>query len=136
MFLIKLYCDYQFEDSRLWQTSHLNYHRRIIYRNYFTHSQVFMPYKNSEVYLHRNFRIRQKIYKFGNAQTENFRIQIKNHSSGSFNCFVPVFHTKKRHYGAPDCRQRSNFKMRGWTFSMHKMKLNVEIPMIRAANMI
>lgn len=35
-----------------------------------------------------------------------------------------------------DCRQRSNFKMRGWTFSMHKMKLNVEIPMIRAANMI
>ena len=38
MFLIKLYCDYQFEDSCLWQTSHLNYHRRIFYRNYFTHS--------------------------------------------------------------------------------------------------
>ena len=35
-----------------------------------------------------------------------------------------------------DCRQRSNFKMKGWTFSMHKMKLNVEIPMIRAVNMI
>lgn len=38
LFLIKLYCDYQFEDSCLWQTSHLNYHRRIFYRNYFTHS--------------------------------------------------------------------------------------------------
>ena len=45
---------------------------------------------------------------------------------------------KTRLHGAAaaDCRQRSNFKMRGWTFSMHKMKLNVEIPMIRAANMI
>ena len=35
-----------------------------------------------------------------------------------------------------DCRQRSNFKMRGWTFSMYKMKINVEISMIKAINMI
>ena len=43
LFLIKLYCDYQFEDSCLWQTSHLNYHRRIFYRNYFTHSTGLDP---------------------------------------------------------------------------------------------
>lgn len=66
MFLIKLYCDYQFEDSCLWQTSHLNYHRRIFYRNYFTHS---FEDTDSEYLIHRS---NGEQYKYDNYYKKHF----------------------------------------------------------------